>query len=96
MSAAGYNRGSRVVAREADERMPEAQARADRQGLKDEIERLRQRAATLEGELARARRCLAAERMGREQLRERLAAAERAYEFSVGVLCRRAFPEELS
>lgn len=90
--AAAYNRGSRLVAREADERMPEALSRADRQALKDEIVRLRERVASLERDLARARRCLAAERAGREALRVRLADEERANAFGVGVLCRRAFP----
>ena len=32
MSIAAYNRGSRLVAREADERMPVATCRADAQG----------------------------------------------------------------
>jgi len=89
---ASYNRGSILVSREADARMPEVVARADRQALKDEVERLRERVALLEGEISRARRCLASERLGREQLRARLAAADSNYEFAVGVLCRLAFP----
>lgn len=73
MSAAAYNRGSRLVAREADERMPGALSRADRQAHKDEVVRLREQIATLERDLHRARRCLASERAGREALRVRLA-----------------------
>lgn len=96
MSIAAYNRGSRLVAREADERMQVAISRADRQALKDEIVRLREQVATLERALARARRCLASERSGREALRARLAAEERAYAFGVGVLCRLAFPGDES
>lgn len=92
MGAAAYNRGSSLVAREADERMPEAGGRAERMALMDEIAHLRERVSMLERDLTRARRCLAAERHGREQIRARLATNERTYEFAVGVLCRRAFP----
>ena len=96
MGAAAYNRGSRLVRREADERMPEALSRADRQAHKDEIVRLREQVATLERELRRARRCLAYERAGREALRVRLAHEERAYAFGVGVLCKLVFPGDES
>ena len=97
MSIAAYNRGSRLVAREADERMPVATSRADAQAPhKDEIVRLREQVTTLERALARARRCLASERAGREALRVRLAAEERARAFGVGVLCRLAFPGDES
>lgn len=92
MSIAAYNRGSRLVSREADARMPLATARADRQAHKDEVARLREQIATLERDLRRARRCLASERAGREALRVRLAAEERAWAFGVGILCRLAFP----
>lgn len=96
MGAAAYNRGSRLVSKEADERMPLATARADRQAHKDEVARLREQIATLERDLRRARRCLAAERAARESLRVRLADEERANAFSVGILCRLAFPGDES
>ena len=80
------------MSKEADERMPLATARADRQAHKDEVARLREQIATLERDLRRARRCLASERAGRESLRVRLADEERANAFGVGVLCRLAFP----
>lgn len=96
MGAAAYNQGSRLVRREADERMPEALSRADRQAHKDEIVRLREQVATLERDLLRARRCLASERAGREALRVRLAHEEQANAFGVGVLCRLAFPGDES
>ena len=96
MGAATYNRGSRLVSKEADERMPLATARADRQAHKDEVARLREQIATLERDLRRARRCLASERAGRESLRVRLADEERANAFGVGVLCRLAFPGDES
>jgi len=94
MGAAAYNRGSRLVSLEADEAMPAALARSERQTHKDEIARLRARVAKLEADLKRARRCLAAERIGRERLAARLAESERAYEFGTSVLCRIAFQEE--
>jgi len=84
------------VSKEADERMPLATARADRQAHKDEVARLREQIATLERDLRRARRCLASERAGREALRVRLANEERANAFGVGVLCRLAFPGDES
>ncbi len=96
MSAAAYNRGSRIVSRGADERMPVALSRADQQAHKDEIVRLRGQVADLERELRRSRRCLAAERAGREALRVRLAHEESANAFGVGVLCRLAFPGDES
>lgn len=77
MSAAAYNRGSRIVSRGADERMPVALDRADKQATKDEIARLRGQVAELELELRRARRCLAAERAGREALPRALDEIER-------------------
>jgi hypothetical protein len=55
MGSAAYNRGSRLVSKEADERMPLATARADRQAHKDEVARLRKQIATLERDLRRAR-----------------------------------------
>lgn len=84
------------MSKEADERMPLATARADRQAHKDEVARLREQVAALEHELRRARRCLASERAGREALRVRLADEERANAFGVGVLCRLAFPRDES
>lgn len=91
MGFAAYNRGSRLVSREADECMPVVISRADRQAHKDEITRLHEQVAALERQLRRARRCLAAERAGREALRARLADEERANAFGVVVLCRLAF-----
>ncbi len=96
MSAAAYNRGSRLVSREADERMPVATFRADVQAYKDEIARLREQVVTLERDLRRARRCLASERAGREALRVRLASEENSHALSVQWLCRRAFPGDES
>lgn len=84
------------MSKEADERMPLATARADRQAHKDEVARLREQIATLERDLRRARRCLASERAGREALRVRLAAEERSHALSVEWLCKRAFPGDES
>lgn len=84
------------MSKEADERMPLATTRSDRQAHKDEVARLREQIATLERDLRRARRCLASERAGRESLRVRLADEERANAFGVGILCRLAFPGDES
>jgi phage shock protein A len=70
--------------------------RADVQAHKDEIGRLREQVATLERELRRARRCLASERAGRLALRARLVDEERANAFTVGILCKLAFPGDES
>lgn len=94
MGAAAYNRGSRVIAREADNRAQAAQPRADARAYRDEIARLREQVTKLERDLCRARRCLASERAGREALRVRLDTEERANAFGVGVLCKLAFLEE--
>lgn len=92
MGIAAYNRGSRIVSKAADECAHEAARQADRQAHEDEIAMLRDRLAVLERELRRARRCLAAERMGREQIRARLDAEISANAFGVDVLCKIAFP----
>jgi len=86
---AAYNRGSASVARDADGRMPAAQTQAERHALKDEVARLRDRLAQSERDLRRASRCLAAERMGREALRLRLAQSEASHRFAIAILCRR-------
>lgn len=91
MGIGAYNRGSRIVSREADERLRLALPRADRQAHKDELSMLREQVAALKRELRRARRCLAAERAGREALRVRLANEGRENAFGVGILCRLAF-----
>lgn len=92
MGVAASNRGARSIARDADALMGAPLARADRQAHKDEIERLKAQVERLSRDLARACRCLAAERSGRERLRLRLAAAERSGAFAVSILCRIAFP----
>lgn len=91
MSASSYNRGSRVIAREADDRVRTIESRHDRQALHDENERLRQRVEELEHDLKRARRCLAAERFGRAKRTDELKAELRAASFGTSVLTRLAF-----
>ena len=92
MGAAAYNRGTRRIAAEADALIGAIADRADRKALRGENDRLRAKVADLEKTLARARRCLAAERSGRENLRVRLCAEERSHAFSTEILCRLAFP----
>lgn len=94
MSAAAYNRGSRVVSRDAVERVPHAIARNERAAIKDEASRLRAEVATLKRELARARRCLAACRYAHEEwMRESRADAARS-DAAISTLCRIAFPAD--
>ena len=71
--------------------MPVAVSRADHQAHKDEIARLREQVAALERELRRARRCLAAERLGQSSSGP-ARAEEGLYALSVTWLCRLAFP----
>jgi hypothetical protein len=87
MGAAAYNRGSKIVSREADARMPATKAKADAAAHGEELRCLREQVALLERDLSRARLCLAAERMGRESLRSRLQESERAHAFGVTTLC---------
>jgi len=94
MTAASYNRGSRVLARDIDAAMPAAILRAGREADELDVARLRVRVASLERELQRARRCIAAERAGREALRLRLSDSKREYAFAVGILCKLAFPND--
>lgn len=91
MGAAAYNRGSRLVSKEADARMPESLSRTDRMTHADYVAKLREQIIALERDLRRARRCLAVERAAREALRVRLVNESRANAFGVGVLCRIAF-----
>lgn len=91
MGAAAYNRGSRLQSAEADARMGAANARRDRQALADENARLRAKILRLEHDLARARRCLAAERLARESRVNELRAELRAAKFGTQILCRIAF-----
>lgn len=94
MGAAAYNRGSRAISRELDGLMPAAIERAERQALRDEIARLRARNETLSRQLARACRCLAAERLGREKRVAELKAELNTAKSAISILCRLAFPKE--
>lgn len=92
MGAAAYNRGSRLVWRNGDAKMPKAVALASMHAVNDELSELRSRVGMLESELRRARRCLAAERAAREALRIQLADEQRSNAFGVSILCKLAFP----
>lgn len=96
MGIAAYNRGSRSISREATEGAAVANARAEYQALAEENARLRARLARSERDLARARRCLAAERMGREALRQRLIEDKARSAAVISNLCRIAFPGDRS
>lgn len=92
MTAAAYNRGSRLIAKEADQAMPRASALAERQAYKDEAARLREQVANLERELARARRCIAELRRAKEARLSEARAEMASADAAISILCRRAFP----
>lgn len=94
MSGAAYRRGSRLVIRAADEQASVATRRADSHAPDGEsltIAGLVCQVARLEHELKRARRCLRAERAGREALRLRLEQADADFRIAVAALSKAAF-----
>lgn len=76
------------MVREADVAAAVASRRADVSAQRAEVQSLKDKINQLERDLVRAKRCLAAERAGRERLRVRLMESERVYALAVGVLCR--------
>jgi phage shock protein A len=94
MSAAAYNRGSRLVAQEADARAQAVSARVERQAHKDEADRLRAQVAKLERDLARARRCIAELRRSKDARMSEARAELASSRFAVSTLCRIAFPHD--
>lgn len=95
MSAASYNRGSRVIARAADEIAPVLNARAERAAHKEETERLRAQVARLERDLARARRCIAELRRSKEERLAEARADAAMSQSAIKTLCRLAFPQDV-
>ena len=94
MGVAAYNRGTKVLRKQADAAMPSARESSMRARLEDENAALRASVAKLEHDLKRARRCLASERLGRESLADRLRRADSAHHFTVRILCKLAFPND--
>jgi hypothetical protein len=86
MGIAAYNRGSRQIARDSD--LSAAKNRSTCATLAEHNAQLQERILALECELKRATRCLAAERLGRNALGERLKACERSNEFITMLMCR--------
>lgn len=91
MGAASSNRGSAVIRKHADEDIAPAVARADRDAYRAENERLRERVALLERDLARARRCLASTRYSHEQRMAEARDAATTNAMAIKILCRLAF-----
>jgi phage shock protein A len=92
MGAAAHNRGNRIIAREADERMSVALLRAEREAQKDEVARLREQVATLERDLARARRCVAELRRSKDARMAEARAEHSRSDAAIRILTRVAFP----
>jgi hypothetical protein len=93
MGAAAYNRGSKLVRREADERAREAISRADRDAYKAEAARLRDRVITLERDLARARRCIAELRRSKDARMSDARDEQSRSDAAIRILARIAFGE---
>jgi hypothetical protein len=91
MSAAASNRGTRVVRRDIDARIPAVMVRADREAAKDEVSRLRERVCALERELARARRCVAELRRTKEERLAEARAEQARGDAAIRILTRLAF-----
>jgi hypothetical protein len=94
MGAAAYNRGTRVIEREADGAMAGALARANDRAYQDEIERLRVELARRDRDLVRARRCIAELRRSKEVIVSRARNEQRGSDLAIGILCRKAFLED--
>lgn len=94
MSVAAYNRGSRIVSRDTAAATRVISARIERQARKDETERLRAQVATLERDIARARRCIAELRRSKDARASEARAELLSSRFAVSTLCRIAFPSD--
>lgn len=94
MGAAAYNRGSKLISREADEAIPTALLRADREAHKAEVARLREQVARLESDLARARRCIAELRRSKDARLAEARAEQSSSAAAIGILTRLAFPTD--
>lgn len=86
MGFAKHNRGTRSLVRAIDNENAPLRARAAFHAIAAENRRLRASLALLTHTLQRARRCLRAERQGREALRLRLQEAERNYATAMDIL----------
>lgn len=94
MGASSYNRGSKVIARDADTAIAVAASRAERSALHEENARLRDCIADLERDLGRARRCIAELRRSKDERIAELRADISRGDFAIKTLCRLAFPKE--
>lgn len=95
MGVGAYNRGSRVVTRDADAVMPQANARAARDAERDQLSALRAENARLQRDLQRARRCIAELRRAKEARMAEARAELSASQFAIRILTKIAFPHEV-
>jgi hypothetical protein len=91
MGVAASNRGSRLVMRDADEQMPVAQARAERDALKDALLCLEAENVALRRDLRRARRCLASNRVAAAMRTEEHRERESRSDAAIRILTKIAF-----
>lgn len=94
MGAAAYNRGSKIVRRDADAHARAAILRADHEASKDEAARMRERILQLERELARARRCIAELRRSKGARLSEARAEQASSDAAIKVLTKIAFPQD--
>lgn len=94
MGAAAYNRGSKLISRDADEDMGKVLVRAEREAVKAERARLRQQVAELQRELGRARRCIAELRRSKEERLTEARAEQSRSDAAIHILTRIAFPAD--
>lgn len=94
MGAAAYNRGTKLIASDADGQMATANVRADRAALSEENAHLKSQIRSLHRELARARRCIAELRRSKDALMADARTDAASSAAAISVLCRIAFPED--
>jgi hypothetical protein len=92
MGAAAYNRGSKLISREADEAMGAAQARNEREAVKADRAALLAQVAKLKRDLGRARRCIAEPRRSKGERQSEARAEASSSATAIKILTRLAFP----
>lgn len=95
MGASAYNRGTKLVRRNADLDVRASVARAERTAFNEEQQRQSHRICSLERDLARARRCIAELRRSKEALLAEVRAELATSDAAIRTLTRLAFPYDL-
>lgn len=91
MGVAGYGRGSRLLTREIDQGAEQRARRAERDADRDRCAALTERIASLERDLARARRCIAELRRSKDARLTEARAEMATGDAAIRILTRIAF-----